>query len=99
LLQVERLCKLAIKSHLCSFVDDLNACTLELHYTQLPHCSGGVARVQVEEERLRKLATKTHRDRINEFNDYLSVLSEHHDIPKVRRQLCTLVLITSKTSS
>eukprot|EP00798_Chlamydomonas_sp_ICE-L_P021516 gene21516-28500_t len=36
-----------------------------------------------EEERLRKLAGKSHKDRVNEFNEYLGSLSEHHDIPKV----------------
>ncbi|CAL1695006.1 unnamed protein product [Somion occarium] len=30
-----------------------------------------------------KLATKTHKDRVNEFNTKLELLSEHHDIPKV----------------
>lgn len=39
---------------------------------------------KLEEERLRKLAAKSHRERVKEFNDHLSNLSEHHDIPKVR---------------
>ena len=30
-----------------------------------------------------KLANKTHKDRVNEFNAHLESLSEHHDIPKV----------------
>ncbi|KAJ3482433.1 hypothetical protein NLI96_g6988 [Meripilus lineatus] len=30
-----------------------------------------------------KLATKSHKDRVNEFNTKLEALSEHHDIPKV----------------
>ncbi|GBE77730.1 hypothetical protein BKA93DRAFT_757808 [Sparassis latifolia] len=30
-----------------------------------------------------KLANKTHKDRVNEFNNKLEALSEHHDIPKV----------------
>lgn len=30
-----------------------------------------------------KLANKTHKDRVNEFNTHLESLSEHHDIPKV----------------
>ncbi|KAG5651419.1 hypothetical protein H0H81_008703 [Sphagnurus paluster] len=34
------------------------------------------------EERVAKLATKTHKDRVNEFNNHLESLSEHHDIPK-----------------
>lgn len=30
------------------------------------------------------MATKTHKDRVNEFNSKLEALSEHHDIPKAR---------------
>ncbi|KAI0095097.1 hypothetical protein BDY19DRAFT_916275 [Irpex rosettiformis] len=30
-----------------------------------------------------RMATKTHKDRVNEFNNKLEALSEHHDIPKV----------------
>ncbi|KAI0964024.1 hypothetical protein AcW1_000943 [Taiwanofungus camphoratus] len=33
--------------------------------------------------RVAKLATKTHKDRVHEFNSKLEALSEHHDIPKV----------------
>ncbi|EIN13975.1 DUF1754-domain-containing protein [Punctularia strigosozonata HHB-11173 SS5] len=33
--------------------------------------------------RVAKLANKTHKDRVNEFNAKLEALSEHHDIPKV----------------
>jgi hypothetical protein len=32
------------------------------------------------EERAAKTAEKSHKDRVNEFNSYLSRLSEHHDI-------------------
>uniref|UniRef100_A0A7S3R194 DUF1754-domain-containing protein n=1 Tax=Dunaliella tertiolecta TaxID=3047 RepID=A0A7S3R194_DUNTE len=39
--------------------------------------------VKLEQERLSKLASKSHRDRVKEFNDYLAHLSEHHDIPRV----------------
>uniref|UniRef100_A0A8H7Y533 DUF1754-domain-containing protein n=1 Tax=Psilocybe cubensis TaxID=181762 RepID=A0A8H7Y533_PSICU len=35
------------------------------------------------EQRISKLAHKTHKDRVNEFNAHLESLSEHHDIPKV----------------
>ncbi|KAF9486291.1 DUF1754-domain-containing protein [Pholiota conissans] len=35
------------------------------------------------EQRIAKLAHKTHKDRVNEFNSHLESLSEHHDIPKV----------------
>ncbi|KAJ7492444.1 hypothetical protein FB451DRAFT_1218325 [Mycena latifolia] len=34
-------------------------------------------------ERVAKLANKTHKDRVSEFNAHLESLSEHHDIPKV----------------
>ncbi|KAF4623341.1 hypothetical protein D9613_002222 [Agrocybe pediades] len=34
------------------------------------------------EQRIKKLAHKTHKDRVNEFNAHLESLSEHHDIPK-----------------
>ncbi|GAX73940.1 hypothetical protein CEUSTIGMA_g1390.t1 [Chlamydomonas eustigma] len=38
---------------------------------------------KLEAERLKKMAAKSHRERIKEFNDHLTNLSEHHDIPKV----------------
>ena len=34
-------------------------------------------------ERVAKLASQTHKDRVHEFNAKLESLSEHHDIPKV----------------
>ena len=34
------------------------------------------------------MATKTHKDRVHEFNEKLEQLSEHHDIPKVRNVPC-----------
>ncbi|KAJ7446471.1 hypothetical protein B0H11DRAFT_2084890 [Mycena galericulata] len=34
-------------------------------------------------DRVAKLANKTHKDRVSEFNAHLESLSEHHDIPKV----------------
>ena len=36
-----------------------------------------------EEERARKAAAKSHRQRIEEFNSKLATLTEHHDIPKI----------------
>ncbi|KAJ2914272.1 hypothetical protein MD484_g6149, partial [Candolleomyces efflorescens] len=35
------------------------------------------------EQRVAKLAKKTHKDRVADFNKHLETLSEHHDIPKV----------------
>ena len=37
-----------------------------------------------EEQRLiAKMAAKTHREKVQDFNVYLAKLSEHHDIPRV----------------
>ncbi|THH13589.1 hypothetical protein EW146_g6651 [Bondarzewia mesenterica] len=44
-------------------------------------------------ERVKKLATKTHKDRVHEFNAKLESLSEHHDIPKVIIPLLVLSTI------
>lgn len=34
-------------------------------------------------EKLPQLARKSHKEKVAEYNDYLSKLSEHHDVPKV----------------
>lgn len=36
-----------------------------------------------EAGRVKKMAAKSHRERVAQFNNYLANLSEHHDIPKV----------------
>lgn len=54
------------------------------------------------EERVKKLATKTHKDRVHEFNSKLEALSEHHDIPKVSKALLVRLaslLISSSSRS
>ncbi|XP_027356229.1 protein FAM32A-like [Abrus precatorius] len=38
---------------------------------------------KLEFQRLAKMASMSHRDRIHQFNQYLANLSEHYDIPKV----------------
>ncbi|KAF2302786.1 hypothetical protein GH714_008375 [Hevea brasiliensis] len=38
---------------------------------------------KIDLQRLTKMASKSHRDQIQEFNQYLANLSEHYDIPKV----------------
>jgi len=49
-------------------------------------------------QRVEKLAHKTHKDRVNEFNAQLESLSEHHDIPKVLDDVNPLFdLLTSQT--
>ncbi|KAJ6821716.1 protein FAM32A-like [Iris pallida] len=40
-------------------------------------------RERIDMRRLAKTANKSHRDRIEDFNQYLANLSEHYDIPKV----------------
>jgi protein FAM32A len=35
------------------------------------------------EEKMRKEGVKTHKERVEELNKYLSGLSEHHDMPKI----------------
>jgi protein FAM32A len=35
------------------------------------------------EERLKREGVKTHKERVQELNKYLSGLSEHHDMPKI----------------
>ncbi|KAI9219532.1 hypothetical protein BC828DRAFT_349275, partial [Blastocladiella britannica] len=37
-----------------------------------------------QKERIEKLAAKSHKEKVDEYNKYLSSLSEHHDIPRVR---------------
>ena len=36
-----------------------------------------------EEKRLKKIVAKSHREKVNDFNNLLASLSEHHDVPKV----------------
>ena len=38
---------------------------------------------KTQEKLTRSMASKSHRDKVKDFNEYLSKLSEHHDIPKV----------------
>ena len=38
---------------------------------------------KTQEKLIRSMASKSHRDKVKDFNEYLSKLREHHDIPKV----------------
>lgn len=40
-------------------------------------------RLRLQARQLAKSSSKSHRDRIEDFNQYLANLSEHYDIPKV----------------
>ncbi|RMZ14263.1 hypothetical protein D0864_00230 [Hortaea werneckii] len=45
---------------------------------------GSVSDLRVQlEERLKKEGIKTHKERVEELNKYLSGLSEHHDMPRI----------------
>ena len=39
-------------------------------------------RVQLD-ERLQREGVKTHKEKVEELNKYLSKLSEHHDMPRI----------------
>ncbi|XP_065864330.1 uncharacterized protein [Euphorbia lathyris] len=56
-----------------SFYDNLTAA--ERRYIE--------QREQIDTHRMAKEANKSHRDRIQDFNQYLANMSEHYDIPKV----------------
>lgn len=40
-------------------------------------------RERIDFHKLAKTSDKSHRDRIEDFNQYLANMSEHYDIPKV----------------
>ncbi|XP_073147206.1 uncharacterized protein [Henckelia pumila] len=40
-------------------------------------------REKIDSQKLAKTSNKSHRDRIQDFNQYLANMSEHYDIPKV----------------
>ncbi|PIN23885.1 Conserved alpha-helical protein [Handroanthus impetiginosus] len=40
-------------------------------------------REKIDSQKLAKTSNKSHRDRIEDFNQYLANMSEHYDIPKV----------------
>ncbi|KAJ8560443.1 hypothetical protein K7X08_022303 [Anisodus acutangulus] len=40
-------------------------------------------RERIDMHKMTKTANKSHRDRIEDFNQYLANMSEHYDIPKV----------------
>lgn len=50
-------------------------------------------------ERVSKAATKSHKERVAEFNNKLEHLSEHHDLPKVGRTLSCDTLTDSSFSA
>ncbi|KAI9922737.1 hypothetical protein PsorP6_002172 [Peronosclerospora sorghi] len=45
-----------------------------------------------EHQEIEKLASKTYRERIEELNQHLGSLTEHHDVPRVSNCYCRLVV-------
>ena len=41
------------------------------------------AQLKKRQEKLPLLASKSHKEKVADFNEYLGKLSEHHDIPRV----------------
>jgi protein FAM32A len=44
--------------------------------------TGILTKSQLEEKLMRE-GVKTHKERVEELNKYLSTLSEHHDMPRI----------------
>lgn len=42
-----------------------------------------IQKKQQLEERLQREGVKTHKERVQELNKYLSTLSEHNDMPRI----------------
>lgn len=55
-------------------------------------------RLEREKAELEKIAAKSHRERIEEFNEKLGNLTELNDIPRVRVVVGIFVLIVAKSS-
>lgn len=58
-------------------------------------------KLQRQDDLLNKVAGKSHKERVDEFNKYLGSLTEHNDIPKVKNFLIVgwtwiTVLLTPK---
>ena len=48
-----------------------------------PNCPNSLLTLQQLEERLKREGVKSHKQRVEELNRYLSGLSEHHDMPRI----------------
>ena len=68
----------------------LKQCTRTLGVTKGSHVA---LRVVQEQEEIAKLASKTYRERIEELNQHLGSLTEHHDVPRVRCFACRCFIV------
>lgn len=66
--------------------DDLGTTMPRVRKT-LAESSFEKASIERRRGELRKAGPKSHREKVSEFNEKLSKLSEHYDIPKVRPKL------------
>ncbi|KAG7391263.1 hypothetical protein PHYPSEUDO_005212 [Phytophthora pseudosyringae] len=68
------------KRHEQEKIQDLEADTDDMTTAQRRHVQHQKKR---EQEEIEKLASKTYRERIEELNQHLGSLTEHHDVPRV----------------
>ncbi|RMX67873.1 hypothetical protein DD238_000326 [Peronospora effusa] len=68
------------KRHDQEIIDDVEVDTEEMTPAQRRHAEHQKKR---EQEEIKKLASKTYRERIEELNQHLGSLTEHHDVPRV----------------
>lgn len=64
------------------YTEEGNAASYDGHLTQAQR-RYMEQKEKIDVHRLAKTANKSHRDRIEDFNQYLANMSEHYDIPKV----------------
>lgn len=57
-------------------------CAAHLHILIYHPLSKILILVQLD-DRLKREGVKTHKERVEELNKYLSGLSEHHDMPRI----------------
>lgn len=62
--------------------DETRRKRVSLTATEVGRLSGILTRSQLEEKLMRE-GVKTHKERVEELNKYLSTLSEHHDMPRI----------------
>jgi protein FAM32A len=54
-----------------------------LSFSKIERRAGADRMFKQLQDRLQKEGVKTHKQRVEELNKYLSNLSEHHDMPRI----------------
>jgi protein FAM32A len=54
-----------------------------LPFSKIERRAGADGMFKQLQDRLQKEGVKTHKQRVEELNKYLSNLSEHHDMPRI----------------